>query len=104
MAYTSNNFWSWHQKWERGYFNTLHPTNHPETIQKKAAQESELRAALRADGVRDVEKLLAWAEQKARAWEQGATLGLNAHPMVKGFSLNMVFVLRLLRGDEQGNF
>lgn len=101
--YTSNNFSAWLQKWERGYFDSIEKIDHPTTIARAAARERELRLALVADGVpaEQVEDVIAWADAKARMWEIGARERRNPSPMVTGYELTLVFILRLLRGIEQ---
>jgi hypothetical protein len=103
MQTTSNNFWAFHQKWEQGYFNSLEKIGHPDQVAREEAHQRELRESLIADGIppNKVEEVIAWAERKARDWEQGAKEGRNAWPMVYGYSLTLIFLLRLLRGSEQ---
>lgn len=103
MKTTTHNFMAFWNKWERGHFNSLEKITHPDYIAKKDAQQRELRAALGADGIKpgNVEAVIAWAERKARAWEEGAKRGENPYPVERGYALNLVFMLRLLRGEEQ---
>lgn len=54
----------------------------------------DFKAVIRAEGLGDPDKVIAWAQRKARECER------TGRPMVTGQSLERVFVLKLARGSE----